>query len=123
MACFFRIQAWTVQATCRGAVDGASTIACAQNLPPLLVIMFMYTSAIPGVPFVTACVCGWGILGISIFTYVIAWSGEYINCGCPDNQESDRYNVLLQQLVRRPRLRAISTAAAVANCPSCSAVP
>ena len=44
-----------------------------QSLPPLLFLMLVYTAGIPGIPFVIASVCGWGMLMTTLITHLLAW--------------------------------------------------
>lgn len=44
------------------------------SLPPLLFIMLVYTVGIPGIPFITACMCGWGVMVTTLIGHFLIWS-------------------------------------------------
>ena len=45
-------------------------------LPPLLFLMLVYTVGIPGIPFTTACMCGWGVIVTSLISHFMVWNGD-----------------------------------------------
>ena len=47
-----------------------------QPLQPLMVIMIIYTSAIPGIPFDIAAWMCWGTLLVSLIAHLIMWPGD-----------------------------------------------
>ena len=47
-----------------------------QPLQPLMVIMIIYTSAIPGIPFDIAAWMCWGTLLVSLISHLIMWPGD-----------------------------------------------
>lgn len=46
------------------------------SLPPLLFLMLVYTVGIPGIPFITACLCGWGVILTSLISHLLVWGGR-----------------------------------------------
>ena len=75
------------------------------SLPPLLFLMLIYTVGIPGIPFATASTCGWGVLGTSLISHLIAWRrspiDSCINGFCMEGDETvDHFSTLAEQLTR-----------------------
>ena len=72
-----------------------------QSLPPLLFIMLVYTVGIPGIPFSTAALCGWGVLGITLISHLTFWTsqslGRFTELG---SSRTDHWPVLWQQMMR-----------------------
>lgn len=71
-----------------------------QSMPPVLLIMLVYTAGIPGIPFSTASLCGWGVLGTSLISHFVFWEGQSKEFANSVHATADHLPVLGQQLMR-----------------------
>jgi class 3 adenylate cyclase len=76
-----------------------------QQLPSILYVMLVYTAGIPGIPFTTASIAGWGVMVTTIVQHVISWSGteqydDPYNSDYVLRLQYDPWNLLLAQLMR-----------------------
>ena len=65
-----------------------------EKVVPLVMMMGIYTILVPGVPFVVAIACGWGVVLVSCLSHICLWSTN-ITPG-----ENAHYDVLAAQMTR-----------------------
>ena len=72
------------------------------SLPPLVFIIIVYTSGIPGIPFSIAASCGWGMMVVVFFSHMLTWGAKVAGDFPVTDNYDDHWNVLRAQLVRHP---------------------
>ena len=71
-----------------------------QSLPPLVLVMIVYTSAIPGIPFdIAAWIC-WGTMGVTLLSHLLMWPANAAGSHPSYPSYDSHWKVLGAQMVR-----------------------